>query len=75
MLNKIYNKDINYRYMNLECISISKSIYFNIRFKTYIKSNLELKRLFRSNLKNCLINYKIPKKRKKYLINLINFIQ
>ena len=75
MLNKIYNKDINYRYMNLECISISKSIYFNIRFKTFIKSNLELKRLFLSNLKNCLINYKIPKKRKKYLINLMNFIK
>ena len=75
MQNKIFNKDINFRHMNLECISISKSIYFNIRYKTYIKSNLELKKLFQSNLNDCLIYYKIPKKRKKYIIKLLNFFK
>ena len=59
--------------MRSECISLSRKIYFNSRFKAYIKSNLKLKETSHSILKSCLKNYKIPKKKEKYLKNLIAF--
>ena len=73
MLQHIYTKNMNYKYMRLECISISRKIYFNSRFKAYIKSNLKLKETSHSILKSCLKNYKIPKKKEKYLKHLIAF--
>ena len=56
MLQQIYTKNMNYKLMRSECISLSRKIYFNSRFKAYIKSNLKLKETSHSILKSCLKN-------------------
>ena len=75
MIRKIYSKGMHYKYMQKECISRYKKIYFEKGYKNFIKSNLELRIKFRNILKTCLNNYKIPKKLKKYFLKLIKFFQ
>lgn len=76
MISNIFNNHQNYNYMKSECTSNTNRIYFNIKFRNYIASHLDLKHIIINNLDNCLNNnYKIEKTIKRFIKALLKFFK